>query len=111
LEPELTLRPMVLLAGTALLILSEVFRQGAVMRADLETDPGARLLLFTDGISEAANPADEEFGDERLARFLDEQPAASPRELLSGIADAVAAFCSGAPQADDMTMMVVCRAE
>lgn len=75
----------------------------------LELEPGARLLLYTDGISEAANGSDEEFGDERLQRLVEAKPDEEPSGLLERVSAAVAAFCGKAPQADDMTLMVVRR--
>ncbi len=71
--------------------------------------PGDALLGFTDGISEAMNPADEEWGEPRLAdafRACAGLPAAAAVERLIAAADA---FAAGAPQHDDMTVIVVRR--
>lgn len=65
------------------------------------------LLLYTDGISEAMNAADEEWGEERMieaARACRSRPALEMMEELMRAADA---FVAGAPQHDDMTIMVV----
>lgn len=72
-------------------------------------EPGTRLVLFTDGISEAANRNGDEFGDERLRAVLSDHQASSPQQVVAGVAASVARFCAGAPQGDDMTMMVVSR--
>jgi sigma-B regulation protein RsbU (phosphoserine phosphatase) len=80
-------------------------------KASVELEAGSRVLLFTDGIVEAANPADEEFGEERLERLIGEQGATAPASLIrSAVADVIA-FCGKAKPADDMTMMVVSRSE
>ncbi|HUX68135.1 MAG TPA: SpoIIE family protein phosphatase [Terriglobales bacterium] len=61
--------------------------------------PGERLLLVTDGVTEAANPAQEMFGDARLEDCL-------RRGLsIAAIADEVRAFCQGAPLGDDLTLL------
>lgn len=66
-------------------------------RARLE--PGERLLLVTDGVTEAANPAQEMFGDSRLEACLQRGLAAAD------IAAEVRAFCAGAALADDLTLL------
>lgn len=68
--------------------------------------PGDAIVLYSDGVTEAANPADEEFGEERLGALLAarrDQPAAA---ILDAITRAVAAWNAGAPPADDLTIVV-----
>ena len=68
--------------------------------------PGDRLVCFTDGITEAGRPADEEFGEDRL---IDDDAADRPdrpSRLARAIAGAVDAWTGGAPQ-DDATLIVV----
>lgn len=85
---------------------------GAPFREEtVEMQEGTRLLLFTDGITEAANPADEEFGEERLELMIGEQGQVAPASLIEGVVAKVIRFCGKAPQADDMTMMVVSRSD
>lgn len=75
--------------------------------AQVELRPGDVLLAYTDGLSEAMSPAEEEWGEERLAQALrscDGTPAAQAVERLMRDADA---FAAGAPQHDDMTLLVV----
>jgi phosphoserine phosphatase RsbU/P len=69
--------------------------------------PGDLLLLYTDGISEAMTHDDEEWGEERLiaaAEKVKDKPAC---EILRDIFDATDAFTAGAPQHDDMTLLVL----
>lgn len=64
---------------------------------------GDTLVLFTDGVTEAMNPAREEFGTARLEAMLDEIADASPAALLSEMFRQVDAFADGAQQSDDIT--------
>jgi len=79
--------------------------------ASVELRDGARVLLFTDGIVEAANPADEEFGEERLERLIGEQGDLAPARLIDRAVADVIKFCGKTKPADDMTMMVVTRSD
>ena len=74
----------------------------------LEFPAGSALLLFTDGITEALNAADEEFGLERL-RLLCAKGCATPQGLTDAVVAAVREFCGTTPQSDDQTMVVVTR--
>ena len=69
--------------------------------------PGDRLVIFSDGVSEASNAAGEEYGEarilERLARDADDDPTAILESLLAGIRE----FAAGTPQSDDITAMVL----
>jgi phosphoserine phosphatase RsbU/P len=74
-------------------------------------DPGDTLVLFTDGISEAANPAGLEYGVERLSVVAGEQYGSAPPDFLAQCLADVASFSSGARQRDDQTIMVVHRTD
>lgn len=76
------------------------------MQDEVALEPGEQLVIYTDGISEAMNPADEEWGEERLARLLPELRGREARELIAGILEPVDAFVAGAKQHDDMTLVV-----
>ncbi|NTV62275.1 MAG: SpoIIE family protein phosphatase, partial [Oscillochloris sp.] len=71
--------------------------------------PGERLILFSDGITEAMNTAGDPFNDDRLHAVLRECHGFSSQELLDSTVRQVDAYAAGAPQADDMTLMVVSR--
>lgn len=73
-------------------------------------DAGDRLLVFTDGISEAFNAHDEEYGETRLAEFLRDHPDLRQDQLVQGLVSAVLRFCGGVKPSDDMTLMLVSRA-
>jgi len=68
--------------------------------------PGDRVVLFTDGITEAQNGQDEEFGDDRLVSVVLEGRALAPQALQASIFETVSAFTGGAFQ-DDATLIVV----
>ena len=68
--------------------------------------PGARLLLFTDGITEAADPQGLEFGENALAAFAQSHCADSAAELNREILAQITHFCEGKFQ-DDTTLVVV----
>jgi serine phosphatase RsbU (regulator of sigma subunit) len=72
-------------------------------------DAGDRLLLYTDGITEAANAADVEYGEERLASFLAAQRASAELALLEGLMAEVLAYCGPIRPRDDMTLLAVTR--
>jgi sigma-B regulation protein RsbU (phosphoserine phosphatase) len=76
--------------------------------AAIQLEPGDRILLFTDGITEAMNPARELYGEDRLERLLEQSEAASIEELVRTVTDAATAFADGAPASDDITVMGIC---
>jgi sigma-B regulation protein RsbU (phosphoserine phosphatase) len=67
---------------------------------------GDRLVCFTDGITEANNPAGEEFGEDRLIDAIRAHSAERADRLARAIADAVGTWTGGGPQ-DDATLIVV----
>jgi len=69
--------------------------------------PGDLLLLFTDGVSEAMNPADEEWGEERLIDAAQSCDGLGAVETITDIMSAADAFAAGAPQHDDMTLVAL----
>jgi serine phosphatase RsbU (regulator of sigma subunit) len=68
---------------------------------------GDLYVLFTDGISEAMNAEDDCFGEARLALLLEEHADLPIEELRERILRDVEAFAGGAPQHDDMTMILL----
>jgi phosphoserine phosphatase RsbU/P len=70
---------------------------------------GDTLAIYTDGITEACNPALEEFGEERLLQALRQRPDLSARQALAGVVEEVRRFSPG-EQHDDVTLIVArCR--
>jgi serine phosphatase RsbU (regulator of sigma subunit)/CHASE2 domain-containing sensor protein len=69
--------------------------------------PGDTLCMITDGITEAANPAGQLYGHERLERVLTRLNGASPEELVDGVRQDVGVFVAGAEPADDMSVLAL----
>jgi sigma-B regulation protein RsbU (phosphoserine phosphatase) len=89
--------------GTVVGLLENVcYEQGSVM-----VSPGDVLVFFTDGISEAMNLEDEEWGEDRLMEAIRQSRGSSAQELLDSLFDAATAFAGTAPQHDDMTLVVL----
>jgi sigma-B regulation protein RsbU (phosphoserine phosphatase) len=65
------------------------------------------IILFTDGISEALNPQGEEYSDEKLEETALRLSSGSATEILDGIKKEVHDYAKGAPQSDDITMVVI----
>jgi serine phosphatase RsbU (regulator of sigma subunit) len=71
--------------------------------------PGELLVGFSDGITEAMNLAGEPYGDDRLLAVLRANAATEAHALVETIIRSADEYAAGAPQADDMTVMVVKR--
>ena len=67
--------------------------------------PGDLLAMYTDGITEAFNAGEEEFGEERLIETLQTHRALSPNDLVAAVLDEVRRF-SPQEQGDDITLIV-----
>jgi serine phosphatase RsbU (regulator of sigma subunit) len=68
--------------------------------------PGDALVLFSDGITDAQDASGEEFGESRLHDVLRSSCGLSADVLITRVFDAIDAFVAGAPQFDDMTILV-----
>jgi serine phosphatase RsbU (regulator of sigma subunit) len=73
----------------------------------LPLHPGDVYLLFTDGISEAMNEADDLFGEQRLARLVEEHAGLPPDGMRELVLAEISTFVGGAPQHDDMTFILL----
>lgn len=71
--------------------------------------PGDALLLYSDGISEALNPRDEEYGNSRLAAVLRQSSTMTAAGALAACVADVAQFQGNARQHDDQTVMMIQR--
>jgi serine phosphatase RsbU (regulator of sigma subunit) len=77
--------------------------------ASTELCAGSRLLLYTDGVTEAENRAGEQFGVERLEASIGAPGRSEPASALDAIIATVVRFRGRARQSDDITMMLVSR--
>ncbi|HEY6412206.1 MAG TPA: SpoIIE family protein phosphatase [Edaphobacter sp.] len=109
--------PPVILRGTQVIQLEAtgtvigLIPDAPYTRAGILLQPGDALLCFTDGISEAMTHSDEEWGEERMiacAQQLITKPEcnASAQQILDCVLEAADTFTAGAPQHDDMTLLV-----
>jgi sigma-B regulation protein RsbU (phosphoserine phosphatase) len=84
------------------LLESYPYQQGSVLLSG-----GDILVAYTDGISEAMNGADEEWGEERMMEIIEQCDGLPASATMQRVFDAADAFVAGAQQHDDMTMVVV----
>lgn len=68
---------------------------------------GDTLVLFSDGVSEAMDPDQREFGMDRLKESVQSHRADTLPDIQEGVLDSVRQFARGARQADDVTLMLV----
>ena len=74
-----------------------------------QLEVGDILILFSDGVTEAADPDDNDFGEERLANMVYKLRDRPATEIVEEIHKAVHVFTQGAPPADDITVVIARR--
>ncbi|HMI31132.1 MAG TPA: PP2C family protein-serine/threonine phosphatase [Candidatus Limnocylindrales bacterium] len=74
---------------------------------ETQLHPGDTLVLYSDGVSDAADANDEVFGEERLLACLGSACAMEPEKLIEDVLGKVSAFAADRPQFDDITLLVV----
>jgi len=79
----------------------------AIHTADIRLEPRDLVVACTDGVTEAMDAAEEQFGDQRLLSHLRGGPAATARETVDGLVEAVRGFAGGAPQSDDIAVLAL----
>jgi phosphoserine phosphatase RsbU/P len=83
---------------------------GEYCAEELQIEPGELLVIYTDGLSEARNSRDEEYGEARVIESLLTGHRNGVRSLVQGCLDGLARFLGGAPLTDDLTIMAIQRA-
>jgi phosphoserine phosphatase RsbU/P len=83
-----------------------LLRDAEFEQSNLTIQPGDILLAFTDGISESMTVDQEEWGEERMIARLEGNAALPADALLHALLDEATDFAAGAPQYDDMTLLV-----
>jgi len=91
--------------GLALGLLEEGFDQ-VTEEVEIPLQPGELYALYTDGVSEAMNPKEEEYGRERMIESLRRHAALPIEEIQKALAADIEAFACGAAQNDDITMVL-----
>jgi phosphoserine phosphatase RsbU/P len=72
-------------------------------------DPGDMLVIYSDGVTEATNTSEEEFGEERLMDVLRNRRNEPSSAIVGAVMESLNQFTLGAPQADDITLVVARR--
>ena len=89
--------------GIALGIAPELaYKQSKVMLV-----PGDSVIFYTDGVTEAMNSEEEEFGLDPLSEYFRTNPPQDPEETTEAVFEAVNAFAGETPQSDDITCLVL----
>ncbi len=96
-EADITGLPLGLISGTDYL------------QAAVRVDPGDTLLLYTDALPEARNPAGQELGPDGLLRLAHNLPLGSPEGAGRALLASVDAFRGGATPEDDQTLLILQR--
>jgi serine phosphatase RsbU (regulator of sigma subunit) len=84
-----------------------LFAEAEYESARVKLEPGDFVVIYTDGVSEAVDTHNEQFEETRLREVLQESPARTVDEMAGAIRDSVRAFTQGAPQSDDITVLVI----
>jgi phosphoserine phosphatase RsbU/P len=75
--------------------------------ASVTLEPGDWLVIFTDGLVEAVNAREEEFGETRALKAIEDGAATIPKELLDRLMAKLDLFVGSTPQHDDVTCLLV----
>jgi sigma-B regulation protein RsbU (phosphoserine phosphatase) len=75
--------------------------------ASVTLAPGDWLIIFTDGLVEAENARQEEFGESQLLRVINSSAASTPSEMLNSMMAALDLFVGTTPQHDDVTCLLI----
>ncbi len=86
-----------------------MFGSGKFSVTQLHMEPGQRMLIYSDGVSEATDAGGSEYGTVRLRELVGKQ-VSSPAELLDACRKDLANFRCNIPKADDVTLFVLGRA-
>ncbi len=84
-----------------------IMADAAYVSREVELNPGDWLLIFTDGLVEAENQRQEEYGEVRLAQLLQTNANTNPQDLLRRIMTDLDYFVGATPQHDDVTCLLV----
>ena len=84
-----------------------LIQEASFVAATVQLEPGDTLVLFSDGVTEAEDPDENQFGVARLCEVLAGQDETPLDDLQKMILDAVDGFCRGAAQLDDITVLAV----
>jgi sigma-B regulation protein RsbU (phosphoserine phosphatase) len=84
-----------------------VIEAAAYAAARLTLAPGATLVLYTDGLTDARSTSGEMFGEDRLHGAIAGAVTGTPASLVAAVIGAVERFAAGAPPEDDITLLAL----
>jgi len=90
-------------------LLLGIMPDAAYASGTVQLRPGDVLTLYSDGVTEARNTSEEEFGDERLMEFLRESRSMRPEEIVDALIQRVREFSRPGKPTDDVTVVVMRR--
>ncbi|MEE9571699.1 MAG: PP2C family protein-serine/threonine phosphatase, partial [Candidatus Neomarinimicrobiota bacterium] len=73
----------------------------------IKLNAGDSVIIYSDGITEALNKKDKEFGEDRLLAILTENMKSTADTLIEKVFEAVKSFVKEVPQSDDITIVVI----
>jgi sigma-B regulation protein RsbU (phosphoserine phosphatase) len=73
----------------------------------MQLESGDALVFYSDGLTEAMNAEDEQFGEDRLMRAVEEMDGVDATQTREHILSRVRTFLNGTPAQDDMTLVVL----
>lgn len=95
----------ILAGGTVLGVKEDITEK--LTEKPLEIFPQDRIVLYSDGVTEAMNSKKEEFGLEALIETIQENAHKNPKQLTQAILEKIATFRAGTEQSDDITIVVL----
>jgi serine phosphatase RsbU (regulator of sigma subunit) len=84
-----------------------MFEETGFVEETVTLSPGDRIVVYSDGVSEAQSPTGEEFGEERLLEVAESCKGQDAAAMVEAIVQSVRTFAAGTPQGDDITALVV----
>lgn len=84
-----------------------IFPDAAYEEETIKLEPDDVIAVFSDGLSESVNRAEEQYEEHRIAACVTKHASETPEVILERLLDDVRAFCEGAPQPDDLTAMIL----
>jgi sigma-B regulation protein RsbU (phosphoserine phosphatase) len=85
------------------------FKFATYQSAAFTLDPGDVLVIYSDGLTEAENPREEMFGEERLQALIAKSAPLGGPALEDNLLAEITGFTEGTPQTDDITFVLIQR--
>ena len=84
-----------------------LFRESSYYQTTVTLESGDLVIAYTDGISEAMNVQGQLWGEDRLIQKAEECAGLGAADTIDLLLDAVSSFAAGAPQRDDIALVVL----